>query len=461
MGKGRDISFLVRITFKTITFIIITLLSLSCIKDEKPYFDLTLVPPSFITNQVLLDIRAGIKNNSTSTKQIELEFFIDDEKNKNLIHKERVSVLPDSAQTVKFLLPTHNLSGHRKIILLAKEGGKKMRIERNIEIVSSQERTPDRINGAWTGIYHWSETEGKLWNKEIKKMTDSQWRELIKAMHEIHMDIVVIQEVFRNQEYVHKHNIQEEGYQGKAFYPSDLYPSRMPIAAQDPVEAILEEADKQNMHVFMGVGLYAWFDFSKGSLNWHKKVADELWKKYGHHPSFYGWYISEEIEGGLGDSIQRKDIVPFFKAFTAHVNQFAPGKPVMLATNCHNTKGADKIYNQLLPHLDILCPFGFHRMPAGDYSGEEVAKHLQELCDKNGSHLWMDMETFLFNREGALYPRPIDGLIDDLKRFKNFEQILCYQFPGLMNSPDMTRKPGGDATVKLYLEYKKFVDEPK
>jgi len=89
MGKGRDISFLVRITFKTITFIIITLLSLSCIKDEKPYFDLTLVPPSFITNQVPLDIRAGIKNNSTSTKQIELEFFIDDEKDERLIHKER------------------------------------------------------------------------------------------------------------------------------------------------------------------------------------------------------------------------------------------------------------------------------------------------------------------------------------------------------------------------------------
>ena len=68
----------------------------------------------------------------------------------------------------------------------------------------------------------------------------------------------------------------------------------------------------------------------------------------------------------------------------------------------------------------------------------------------------MDMEVFLFGSEGELYPRPIDGLVDDLLRFPIFEKILCYQFPGLLNAPWSSAKPGGEATVKLYNEYRQF-----
>ena len=51
----------------------------------------------------------------------------------------------------------------------------------------------------------------------------------------------------------------------------------MDIAAEDPIEAILSEADKQGMQVLMGVGMFAWFDFTPESLEWHKRVAKELW----------------------------------------------------------------------------------------------------------------------------------------------------------------------------------------
>lgn len=33
-------------------------------------------------------------------------------------------------------------------------------------------------------------------------MTDDQWRELVRSMHSIGMDVIVLQEVFRNQDYV-------------------------------------------------------------------------------------------------------------------------------------------------------------------------------------------------------------------------------------------------------------------
>ena len=104
-------------------------------------------------------------------------------------------------------------------------------------------------------------------------------------MHKIEMDMVVIQEVFRHQAYIGSSTTVED-YPGKAFYPSKLYPGRMDIAAEDPIEAILSEADKQGMQVLMGVGMFAWFDFTPESLEWHKRVAKELWDMYGHHESF-------------------------------------------------------------------------------------------------------------------------------------------------------------------------------
>ena len=157
---------------------------------------------------------------------------------------------------------------------------------------------------------------------------------------------------------------------------------------------------------------------------------------------------------------ERAEMLKFFQEFTPHVRRLAPDKPVLLAPNCYQVKGAEDAYRQLLPHLDILCPFGFHRMLPGDITGEEAAATLQSLCDQSGTHLWMDLESFLFlNNVGgdALYPRPIEGLVSDFTRFGNFEKTLHYQFPGLMSSPAMSRQPGGPASVKLYNDYKAYL----
>lgn len=260
-----------------------------------------------------------------------------------------------------------------------------------------------------------------------------------------------------NQVYVGKHTLERDGYQGKAFFPSRLYTGRMPIAAKDPVESILATADQLGMNVFMGVGLYAWFDFTPASLKWHKHVADELWMRYGHHRSFYGWYVSEEIAGNLGDTPRRRqELAEFFREFQQHCRALAPDKPVMLATNCHRLSAAQDDYPKLLAHCDILCPFGFHRMPSGDLTGAQAAQLLQQMCDAAGAHLWLDLELFVFGPDRELCPRPIEEIVKDLHQFPNFEKVLCYQFPGVMNAPWASRQPGGAATVRLYRDFQQF-----
>ena len=420
---------------------------------------LELVPPSPVTNKVMLDIRAAVENNSNSQHEYSISLYLDREEPSALLNKENAKIGSHGNVGVHYRHSTEQWAGQHLLILVATSPAGSIRVTRNLKVLSSQIRSTRTIDGAWVGIAHWSDEEGRYWNSTIRKLTDDDWHEQIRGMHSLGMDTVVIQESFRNQEYYGRNNISSAGYHGLAYYPSQLYPGRAQVAAHDAIEAILSEADRLQMNVFLGVGMYAWFDFSKDSLEWHKKVAEELWNRYGHHPSFYGWYVSEETYGSLipdqGESAKdryREEVITFFREFQKFCRQLAPEKPIMLAPNAHGMLKSKDVWPLVLAHLDIVCPFAFHRMPPGDITGEQSAEIWQAMCDKAHSHLWMDMEAFLFD-DKALVPRPIEGLIQDLQRFPNFEKILCYQYSGIFNSPETRVPPGGAPTLVLYRDY--------
>ena len=448
----------------TVVAILVIIASHNCSAPgpgQKPDISLTLIPPSPVTDKILLDIRGAVWNRGTAKRIYQVNVYLDAETPAALLKKETWEIPAGSCRGLKLRWETKGHAGQHRMILVAQSGSQILRSVVPMEIQAGKIRSTRQIDGAWFEFYHWSEAEGKLWNKEIIKLTDDQWKELIAGMHEIDMNLVIIQDTYHNpNRYVGQHNMKKDGFPGQPYYPSKIFEQDQKFVANDPLEAVLAEADKHSMNVMIGVGGYAWFDFTPGSLQWHKKVANELWEMYGHHRSFYGWYVSEEVAGNLGsDDRRRSEIVHFFKEFKKHVTGLAPDKPVMLATNCHFVAQSNDYYPKLLEHLDIICPFGFHRMPTGDYTGEEVAAILQKYCDDAGSHLWLDLEVFLFGEQNALYPRPLEGIVKDLIRFPNFEKICCYSYTGLMNSPKQSSKPGGQATVDLFNDYKKFLTE--
>lgn len=451
---------------KAFLFLFSLLCALSAQAEEQ--IGLTLIPPGKVTNKINLDIRGGIVNKTNAQQTYQVSLYWGKENKSALLCDTTLNITAGKSDMVKVVLPMKDKVGKHKVILKVVEGSKVYRRTQEVEVINSDIRSIQQISGAWAGIYHWSEEEGKHWNQDIKKMTDDQWREMIRSMHKIEMNMVVIQEVFRHQAYIGS-TTTVDNYPGKAFYPSKLYPGRMDIAANDPIEAILSEADKQGMQVLMGVGMFAWFDFGKESLEWHKRVAKELWDMYGHHKSFYAFYVSEESGGGLNNwepdperSKQRKaEIVHFFKEFKEFCGSLAPEKPVMLATNSFDVPVGLDTYPELLKYLDILCPFGFARMPETDLTGKQAADMLQKVCDEAHSHLWFDLETFLFNPDNSLYPRPVEQIIHDLNLFDNFEKILCYQFPGVFNDPKMSIRVGEARTIDLFNGYVKYLKEVK
>ena len=108
-------------------------------------------------------------------------------------------------------LHLNRLSGRAevKFELLDERGGVIADAVQVLEIVDAESRSTGRIDGAWCGLYHWSEEEGRLWNAELKRFTAADWRELVRSMHGIGMDVIVLQELFRNQEYYGRHRISE------------------------------------------------------------------------------------------------------------------------------------------------------------------------------------------------------------------------------------------------------------
>ena len=168
---------------------------------------LTLIPPGTITNKVDLDIRAGIVNKGNTQQEFYVSIYLNDVSQDSLIHFSRITLAQGSAREIKFSLKTTDKIGRNRIILKVKEKNEEFTISKDFEVINSEIRSTRLIDGAWAGLYHWSETEGKHWNPDIKKMTDDQWRELVRSMHSIGMDVIVLQEVFRNQDYVGKHDL--------------------------------------------------------------------------------------------------------------------------------------------------------------------------------------------------------------------------------------------------------------
>lgn len=175
---------------------------------------LTLIPPGTITNKVDLDIRAGIVNQGTEQQDFKISIYLNNVEQQSLLHYSTITLPIGASHSIKYVLNTTDKVGNNRIILRVEDGKQSYEVTKKFEVIESDIRSTRLIDGAWAGIYHWSEIEGKHWNADIKQMTDAQWHEMVRSMHNIGMDVIVIQEVFRNQEYVGQHKMNVDNYPG-------------------------------------------------------------------------------------------------------------------------------------------------------------------------------------------------------------------------------------------------------
>jgi hypothetical protein len=311
-------------------------------------------------------------------------------------------------------------------------------------------RTPHikPIMGSWFEFMHGSDAEGKYWNPTLPHFTEEQWREKVREISGTGMQYLVLMAV---------------AGQGKTFYPSTLQP-RVDYACADPLEAVLSEADACGIKFFVSNDFWGnWNETQKlmtdeNIAKLREKAVVEIAEKYGHHKSFYGWYYPNE--SGLWNGIDNLTMT-YVNRCSKMVHQVTPNAKTLLAPYGTKSIRADENYVRQLEQLDIDIiayqdEIGVKKTKAG-YAGKYFESLYQAHSKAGRARLWADMEVFEFEGEvykSALVPADFNRILKQMEDISPYvENILIYQYEGMMNKPGSTAFAGHPSSTKLYTDY--------
>lgn len=311
-----------------------------------------------------------------------------------------------------------------------------------------------KIDGTFFEFRHHNTAEGKYWNPALEKFSGAHWRQKIREIAELQMEYVVVMATALYE---------------SCYFKSSVYPfAEMPCA--DPIEEILSEADLCGVKVFLGNGFYG--DWRKTNQNIKSrevidrsfKAMEELATLYAHHQSFYGWYFPDETCIILRYS---KDFMNYVNMCSAFCHSLTPDKKTLIAPFGTNLVWANNKFIRQLTELDVdfiayQDEVGVRKTKVDNT--KRLFEKLRIAHDKAGrSELWADIE--LFDFEGMVYNSPlIPASFERVKKqLENVapyvDKILAYQYLGLMNPADSNTFAGHTSSVKLYDDYKKYINE--
>ena len=103
----------------------------------------------------------------------------------------------------------------------------------------------------------------------------------------------------------------------------------------DLVEMFLVLSDKYGMDFWFGTydSCYHWHvgEYEK-EIELNMQLIDEVWAKYGHHKSFRGWYLSQEI------SRRTRNVSKIYAAMGRHAKEISGGLKTMISPYIHGVK---------------------------------------------------------------------------------------------------------------------------
>ena len=197
-----------------------------------------------------------------------------------------------------------------------------------------------KIDGTFFEFHHHNTPEGKYWNPTIDQFTTENWREKVREISALGMEYIVVMATALYE---------------KCYFKSSVY-DFADIPCQDPIEEILDEADKCNVKVFLGNGFYG--DWRKANYNIKSqevidrsfKAMEEIATLYAHHKSFYGWYFPDETCIILKFS---KDFINYVNLCSARCHLLTPEKKTLIAPYGTNLVRANNKFIRQLAELDV------------------------------------------------------------------------------------------------------------
>ena len=303
------------------------------------------------------------------------------------------------------------------------------------------------ITGSWFEFQHHATVEGVDWNPALVRFTTEQWQAKVKEIADAGLDVLVL--------------MSTAVYQ-RTFFETTIYP-QWKLACADPIEAVLGAADKHHIKFFMGVGFYG--DWQSGRTivdpvanRYRLQSLSELAARYGHHPSFHGWYWPDEAEI---NPYYAPEFLAYVNALSKEARRLMPKAPIMIAPYGTRIVKPDDQYVRQLDALDVDIvayqdEVGVRKSKASETSAfYEGLRKAHDRAQK--AKIWADVEIFDFEGEAyktALVPASFDRVKLQLEAVSPWvDKILVYQYLGMMNQPETTAFSGSPASIKLYTDY--------
>lgn len=287
-----------------------------------------------------------------------------------------------------------------------------------------------KIDGTWFEFFHHSKVEGQYWNPQCRSFTEAQWRQMLGRIATSGMEYIVLM----------CSSLCYSDY-AESYFPGGPYPFPEDMVCKNPMEVLMDETSRLGLKVFMSCGFYG--DWTKARDNMrdadvrHRAFAamERLNRLYGDYPSFYGWYLPDEI--GI-DGHFPQFFIDYVNDYRAYIRSLTPDKPLLIAPYGVAKIKFDEAFVEQLKSID--CEFIAYQDGVGIANGsveiaEEAFRNLRVAHDAAGrSELWADMEVFRF--EGAPYRSAL--LPADARRIRAqlaaispyAKKILVYQYQG-------------------------------
>jgi hypothetical protein len=238
----------------------------------------------------------------------------------------------------------------------------------------------------------------------------------------------------------------------------------------DLVELFLSLSDKYNMSFYFGLydsGHYWDTGNLLHEIEDNKFVIEEAWKKYGHHPSFKGWYLSMEISRKTIGAIeafrnlglmckQASNNLPTF------ISPWIDGKKAVLASSSTLTKKDaievgqhetewNEIFSAINGAVDAVAFQDGHI----DYNELDTFFAVnKKLADKYGMQCWTNAETFDRDMPIKFLPIKFEKLKLKLEAAKRagYDKAITFEFSHFMSPQSMY--PSAQHLFNRYVDYK-------
>lgn len=310
------------------------------------------------------------------------------------------------------------------------------------------------IRGSWFEFQHHATVEGVDWNPACARFTAEQWDTKIKEIAETGLNYLVL---------------MSTALYYRSFYQTEIYP-KWQLGCSDPLEAVLAAADRYKVKFFVGAGFYGNWQSNQvisDPIAWRKRLQSlgELVKLYGHHPSFYGWYWPDEAEINPYFS---PEFLRYVNALSHEARQLKPGAAVMIAPYGTRIVKPDDKYTRQLDTLDVDImayqdEVGVRKSQVTETSA--FYEGLRKAHDRSQrAKIWADIEIFEFQGDvygSALMPASFERVLQQMKAVSPWvDEILVYQYLGLMNKPGSTAFAGSPQSARLYSDYEAWLRNP-